>query len=318
MPLIFPENRTEYLGEIHFSSLEDSITNGQDVASVSQNAQKNADELGASVNDVVSFFGGDDSLLPKSAFGASIPNEKCILFLPQSLSFSDKANYGSTDLGIIGGAIEAGILGAKAGGDKGSINSFIDGLKGPNGKAIGQLAVQNVVGAFGGDQISGALKSANKITTNPNTRALFESVPLRAFSFTFKMIPHSRQEARNIKEIIAFFRKELYPEEIPFDETNPNIKLSVGYKFPNKFQIQMYYGKGNQKKEVGIKIKPCYLTDITTVFNSSSMGMHYDGEFTEVDLTLSFLEARALSRKDIIDEGFEDGVLGELGESLGL
>lgn len=315
MPLIFPENRTEYLGEIHFSSLNDSITNGQDVAAVSQKASSVADELGSSANDVLSFFGVDDNVLPNTSFGGSTVNEKCVLFLPQALSFSDKAVYNAQDLGLIGGAVEAGLVAADAG--TGSINSFIDGLRGPNGKTVGKLAVQNVVGALGGEQITGALKSQNKITSNPNTRALFESVPLRNFDFTFKMIPNSKQEARNIKEIIAFFRKELYPEEIPFDETG-NIPLSVGYKFPNKFKIQMYYGKGNRKKEVGIKIKPCYLTDVTTVFNASSMGMHYDGEFTEVDLTISFLEARALSRKDILEEGFEDGILDEVGGSLGL
>lgn len=314
MPLIFPENRTDYVGEIHFSSLNDSIPNGQDPAGLSTSVQRNAQALDATITDMATLFGVEEGQLNIPGVNSAIPNEKCILYMPQSLTFSDKATYNTQDLGMVGGAVEAGVITAKQGGSAGGVKSFIDGLKGQGGKDVGKLAIQNVVGAFGGDAISGALKSANKITSNPNTRALFESVPLRDFSFTFKMIPNNRQEAQNIREIIAFFRKELYPEEIPFGEGENS--FSIGYRFPNKFRIKLYYGTGNAKREVGIKIKDCYLTSVNTVFNASSMGMHYDGSFTEVDLSLSFLEARALSRKDIIEEGFAGGSLDENGGSV--
>ena len=54
-----------------------------------------------------------------------------------------------------------------------------------------------------------------------------------------------------------------------------------------------------------------------TVYNSSTMGMHYDGNFSEIDMTLTFLESKALSRKDVIAEGFEEGILDENGEFVG-
>ena len=146
--------------------------------------------------------------------------------------------------------------------------------------------------------------------------ALFNSVPLRSFTFSFKMIPTSAFESRNIQEIITFFRRELYPEEILANLADIG-EISVGYRFPNRFGIKMYYGQGDNVREVGTRIQPAYLTDMQTVYNSSTMGMHYDGNFSEIDMTLTFLESKALSRKDVIAEGFEEGILDENGEFVG-
>ena len=44
----------------------------------------------------------------------------------------------------------------------------------------------------------------------------------------------------------------------------------------------------------------CYLRNVSTTYNQGSMVFHEDGQPTEVDLTLSFTEFRALTRQDII------------------
>jgi hypothetical protein len=62
----------------------------------------------------------------------------------------------------------------------------------------------------------------------------------------------------------------------------------------------MFYNE----KGVATKILPCYLESVNTVYNNTSMGMHSDGSFQEVDITLNFREARTLHRKDIIDGGY--------------
>ena len=125
----------------------------------------------------------------------------------------------------------------------------------------------------------------------PNSRALFESVPLREFTFQFKLIPNSQKEAEAIKRIIKFFRTELYPED-----TNPTGQgVSLGYKFPNKFDIRMSYSG----RRVATGILPAYLRDVTVAYNSGSMGFFYDGNFTDVDLNVSFLESRPLKKTEI-------------------
>lgn len=313
MALIYPINRRDYLGEIHFMSLDDNLNGGPpDPVTTSADAQRKSSTSGISTSEVLSLIGADTEISTISGKPQPTPVEKCILYLPQSITVADKADYGTANLGFVGAGVEAAAR-AVGQGSSPSITSFIDSMKGNTSKDLSKLAVTKVSETFG-DGISAAVKSQARVTSNPNARALFNSVPLRSFTFSFKMIPHSREEARNIKEIVTFFRKELYPDEIPLDFGN--VSLSAGYKFPNRFQIKMYYGAGDQKKEVGTRLIPAYLTDLQTVYNASSMGMHYDGNFSEVDLSMTFLESRALSRKDIIQEGYEQGILTQDGTNI--
>jgi len=309
MALIYPVNRTDYLGQIHFSALEEP-TQGESAMGASAAAQQKSKSSGFSFDDLLAFAGQDGSVTSFLGNGGPIPTgEKVVLHLPQAISIADKADYGTANLGMIGGAVEAGM--AAPDGTTPNITSFLDSLKGGAGKDLSKIAVAKTVGAFS-EEAGNAVRIGARVTQNPNSRALFNSVPLRSFTFSFKMIPHSQDEAKNIREIITFFRRELYPEEIPADLGD--ITFSVGYRFPNRFGIKTYYGNGDNVREVGTRIQPAYLTDVQTVYNSSSMGMHYDGEFSEVDLTLTFLESKALSRKDIIQEGFEKGILDENGD----
>jgi len=59
--------------------------------------------------------------------------------------------------------------------------------------------------------------------------------------------------------------------------------------------LSLHYGE----KEIFHKIKPCYLTSMSTTYNKSQSGMHYDGQPFEVDITLNFSESLALNRGDI-------------------
>ena len=99
------------------------------------------------------------------------------------------------------------------------------------------------------------------------------------------------------KRQIKFFREELYPSEI-FD-TIGDTKVSLGYNFPNKFQISVEYNE----EEIATKIKPCFLRDVGTTYNPQTMAMHKDGGFSEIEMTLNFQETKTLSRTDV-QEGF--------------
>lgn len=133
------------------------------------------------------------------------------------------------------------------------------------------------------------------MAVNPNTRALFKSVPLREFTFNFKMIPTSKDETKQIKGIIDFFRTNLYPEVIPLGDIN------AGYKFPNVFEITMTYT--NKKDHLATKILPSYIKSFSATYNSSSMGFLEGGDFSEVDIAMSFVESSTLHR-DLIKEGY--------------
>ena len=74
--------------------------------------------------------------------------------------------------------------------------------------------------------------------------------------------------------------------------------LQAALKFPSKFSIELRYGK----KKVATGILPCFLETVDVAYNPSNMGFHEDGNFQETDISLSFVEERALTKRDIIAE----------------
>lgn len=222
------------------------------------------------------------------------------LYLPAGLQFRDNVAYDNMDLGGMGAAAESGL---KSG--SGAVNALLEqtgktigsAFNGAANKDVAKLATVKLMGKFP-DEIAGAFRSAGQVTTNPNTRVLFKSVALREFAFAFKFIATSQKESEEIKEIIKLFRTELYPENINIDVAGSQV--SVGYKFPNKFQLSLEY-KG---EEIATRIKPCYLRDVSVTYNNTAMAMHSDGNFQEIEMSLSFQETRTLNRKDVEEDGF--------------
>ena len=218
------------------------------------------------------------------------------LYMPTSLNYSDALEYEGVDLGRIGGALEQGVSnsgGVAAGMSnafEAGVSSFTEAFKGNVNSDVARLAAVGIASKFS-DTAAGAIKSASRVTTNPNTRTIFKGVGIRTFSFTFTMVPTSILEAQRIRDIVYLFRSEIYPEVIR--EANTNIPL--GYIFPNMFSIEAKY----KDKSIGFKYLDCYLTGMQTTFNGSNMTMMRDGSFQETTIALTFSEARALDKADI-------------------
>lgn len=219
---------------------------------------------------------------------------KVELYMPQGISFNDGANYQNVDLGAIGANVEAAvgsgtgagaaILGAASQEFTGLIGGIMNGVQGDAGK-LAALKVSSKLN----DTAGAAVSSATRLALNPNTRQLFQSVPLREFSFTFQMIPESAREVGVIKSIIQSFREAIYPEEIGVGQ------ISLAYRFPHPFEIKMEYNR----RQVFSKILPSYLTAVTTTYNNQSMGFYEDGNFTDATVALSFRETRPLNKDDV-------------------
>lgn len=235
-----------------------------------------------------------------------------ILPLQRDLRFSDNVQYETANLGILGGGLETALGGKNpfAGPTKG------DGSFSTAAAAIAAQAVAKssgtIVGALVGDRfksglggavlgsgateaLGDAVKSATRIASTPNQRTLFKEVSLRQFAFTFKMIATSAAEADQIKNIVKFFRQELYPEKITLGEN----KVPIGYKFPNVFQIDV---KNQFGRDAAHKIQRCYLRDVQTSYNATGNGLLTDGNFIEVDISLAFQEVSALDKNKVRDE----------------
>ena len=77
--------------------------------------------------------------------------------------------------------------------------------------------------------------------------------------------------------------------------------VSLGYNFPNAFKIKFNF-KDAENRNIP-KILPCYLRNVSHTINPTGGGFKNDGKPNEVDLTLGFVEHRAIEQQDI-EKGF--------------
>ena len=218
------------------------------------------------------------------------------LYMPQSIPFNDGVAYQNVELGAIGAGIVnslntgKNLAQAAMAAVQQSTSGLIDGIVN-NANSDGASLAALKVASKANTTVANATSAATRVSLNPNSRTLFNSVPMRNFAFTFKLIPNNPKEVARIKSIIKLFRTAMYPEEIGTDQ------VAIGYKFPDPFEIKMLY----RDQDVYTKILPSYLTNVTTTYNNAGQGFYKDGSFTDVEVTLSFTETRPLNREDIKD-----------------
>ena len=333
--MVYPlENQSDYLGKMTFTPINEkpinittetgnlvemaktgiefiggaitaAITNKPNDDIVEQDADVYADEkkgnrniLKSALDNQTDSFNGAGKVGASTVFnrdGLDLNTSKRIsLYLPRAIQIQDTVSYDNAfQLGLIGGAIEkAGVgaaLGAIASEATGAVNTLLGRTGGMSSDAAGIIAGK--VASRLSDTAGGAVRSRTRLTTNPNTRALFKDVPIRNFSFAFQLIPTSRAEARVIEDIIKTFRTELYPEALTAGGVN------VGYRFPNRFLIKVKY---NNTEIKGIRFLPVYMQSFNATYNSATGGMHSDGRFSGVDISMAFTETRAIAKADVV------------------
>lgn len=236
----------------------------------------------------------DLSLNPKDL------HQHITLYFPPNIANVDAVTYSNANLGPSGATAlaasrnQSSLVGSVAKGVTEGVADLFNLLK---GDVLSQEAAQIAATRAFNKLPSGGIQNFTRVALqkiiNPNTRSMFEGPTIRKFTFVFKMIATSSKEASEIQEIIKKFRSEMYPEAIEIGG------LPIGFNFPKMFKIQyLYNGVRNNKLPQPLM---CYLENATTTYNGSSMVFHTDGQPTEVDLSLTFTEFRALTKKDILE-----------------
>ena len=242
------------------------------------------------------------------------PEKKMMLYLPAGFGVADSLQYTNVDIGATGAAALAGV-GAATSGQGSAIasvaGSFLEGIKGgissigdlfATGQmdALAKLSVArgiNNVKDLMTDEVKLGSQLALQVAMNPNSRAMFKGVNLRSFSFQFTFIPTSPEEAEMVEQIIYRFRWHAYPKPINIESTG----ITAGFEYPHLFSIAINHRESG--REVGTKIKDCYLESVTTSYNPSTMAYHADGRPVEYNMTLNFRETIALTQEDI-EQGY--------------
>ena len=219
--------------------------------------------------------------------------------MPPTVSVSYGAEYTDTEIGAaaaIGAQAYQDVVTGKSLGD--TVNKSLKSL----GPEIGDGMIRKALGAI--DMIPG-LEGAMEVVEMqrgfikaPRMELAFKGIPKRDFSYDFKMIPKSFEEAEEIQKIIKAFKMNMLPEMVDGSAS----RLTM----PNTFDIKyMYAGAENTYLH---KISTCVLETM----NVSYGGDRYktfdavDGKGAppiEVSMSLSFKEMDLITRENA-NQGF--------------
>ena len=224
-------------------------------------------------------FSGNMTVDPES-------KEEIALYMPTGFTVNDSLSYTDASGGWVAGVS----------GSFGQVDSISDLASRATGAALalgGAAARSASQGGADfltpGSDVTSLFNRGRGRVMNPNRFSIFEAPGLRDFSFTFKMIPQSVQEADSIPKIIQSFRLAAYPEI-----TSSRIEFT----FPKVFKIKMV----NNEQTIRIPYVACQ--SISVNYNPTSMSyFKYKNTPSEIDLTLSFKELSQLT-KEQIREGF--------------
>lgn len=147
------------------------------------------------------------------------------------------------------------------------------------------------------------------VTLNPNLELLFKGPNLRTFNFNFRFTPRSAKEAREVKEIIRVFKKNMAVQR-----STSNLFLLT----PRVFTVEyIYNAQGSSAGEIHPYLnvfKPMAMTNLNVNYTPDGTYMTYNdgGSLTSYDLQMSFGELEPIYADEFDDP--DDDAIGSFGE----
>jgi hypothetical protein len=238
--------------------------------------------------------GSSNSVASRFGSNYSMTSTTIDLYMPPNIQSSDQSEWGSTELGKAGMAIE-GFKGAFNSGDIGKdLSQAWQSVKETVPRALMNTFAGTLQGVSPVNAMD-AVKAKRSEMMNPYTEVLFNGVKNRTFSFTFKMIPRNRKEQETIQIIVREFRFHSAPE---YASSAQNMYM----RFPSEFDIEFIHR--GQRNPWLFRISTCALTNVSV--NHSPEGQYSsfaDGSPSATELTLEFTELELLT-KERHREGF--------------
>ena len=278
----------------------------------------------------------------------AVPGDMVAMYLPpDALKTSYTQAYGDAD---VGGVMAQSIMGSNASSE--NLGSALEaGLAGNVGSAVSQLAnvgisapikdafstaiakeAIEIAGQKFGTAVQALERKVGKIKNHH--KAIIYQGPggFRSFSYSFVMMPRSKDEAEVVNKIVHFFKYYMHPEVTgqnnssrgtnyttssagPQGETSTSLTLS----YPDEFKIRISPRGKDGDAEVGTnssdgrasQVKPlfridrCFLESLNVDYSTSGQAVFFDdgSEPVTTTLQLSFKETVLMTR-EAIRQGF--------------
>lgn len=250
-----------------------------------------------------SAFGSDASSSYKQYNQSAVRTGKSrykpiMLYMPEDIQTMYSQGWGGAKFG----AASIG-LSKIAGTDLSAVNSAVNSVPGvvKSGifKAMNDLNNKITGANVSLDQFMGGI---SKTITNPNTEMMYEGPNLRTFDLTFKLVPYSENEAKEIRKICNTFKKAMLP-------THGGEAIFTAFKDAGNLLtipsvVRVRFMKGSEMHPFLPQYKTCALSDVAINFTPDGSYATYDsGAPVATQLKLSFKEMKNIFAEEITEDG---------------
>jgi len=220
------------------------------------------------------------------------------IYLPANVQDNYGVTYTAAETGLLGALAAGGF----AAGSSWAANDF-EGvaraiLRGGTNvieellMKAGMAVAETLTGAEGGYEL------ANKVfqrAANPYMEVLFQSLPMRTFTYNFTFAPRNAKEQDQVRDIIKIFRFHMAPEL--------RGAQNRFFTLPSEFDIHYMYHDGDTTKENDFyhKIATCVLTNCNTDYTPGGVHSHADGSPVKITMALTFTETEMITKEHIAD-----------------
>ena len=246
-------------------------------------------------------------------YGSKSSRGTVILPIPEGIQDSNSASWGEGKMGPIETATmglgKEVVAGNGVGDAVGAIKNVFDkslnaATAGTTQKMIQTFFASKATQALtGGGDFNQALSRDTGAVFNSNTELLFSGVSLRSgFSFSFDLVPRSKKESDEIKDIIRFFKSESAAQKGAASGDAAGLFL----KSPSVFRLR--YMSGGRPHPFLNQFKICALNAMSVNYTASGTYATYsDATPVHMNMTLTFQELTPIYREDYIEAGSPTG-----------
>lgn len=240
-----------------------------------------------------------------------LSGDAIVLNMPSDIGSSFTGAWaGKSTTGLAQAAL-SGVRGlgnlAKASDFQNKLNTLNTDLQGNLGTNLMGAGVEDVV-KFLGDTLGQApglgsnlgandfLQIASGTIINPNTELFYGGPELRTHGYSFKLIPQSKVEAENIRQIVERFQQACLPKK---GTSLFGAKIRNFIPVPEVCQIQFCGAGGGENKNLP-KYKTSAFTSVSASYITDGQYMSFrDGEPIGINLTITLKELKLVYRDDI-------------------
>ena len=212
------------------------------------------------------------------------------LYMPTTVDVTYNAGYEEKEIGRLAGAGVAAFDAFKGGG----INAAVDAVA----KKLPEMVDESIFDAV--DGIAPGAKAimfakSGKVVSN-RMELIFSGVGKRSFSYTFKFLPRSQKESKDVKSIVDKFKFHMLPQV----EGDPG--SSRTFVTPDTFDIEYrWVGSSNHNPYLN-KISTCVLENMSVKYGGSVGYQAFEPDEkgntppVETEISLQFKELEIITK----------------------